>query len=866
MAQPSDKTKIQTSSPRSSSKSYTFSKDANIYNLTPKQQAVHQGTIHRHLSSRKPSDGPSLHTPIISSPFANRTQLASHTHSGGGSVRRPDEDTWDQEEKSVASQSRSVVPDLPVFAKSGVARAHDKTSAGASAGAGMKKNFSAPSMSALQQQKLEQQVYLHPRQIPRSFSADVLDYQPPMELSLIMDLPTDAFMGIGGGLRSVKSLLQIALQKIESDIRQMDADDIYDRDGREEVYGTAEAIPSAPMAIPPSAMEIAVEAPLQDIDELLMDGDDDVDELHRAAGAVPRRKSSAGLPRVDSRARAQTMKHDIETALTQGYTRNLCVAVLQALTGAFLYGWNVAILNVPQPVVQNQVTHMSDSEYALLATMFCAGGLVGAFMAGPLQDRIGRKSALLCIDVLFIVSAAICFLFCHGVFGPVDAIASYAWLWFGRFLVGVASGGATAVVPTYLGEISPPLIRGAIGTSNQLTICFGVVAVSVMSYKSLLGSAHTWSYLFLGNAIPLLQLFTAWTFPESPKWLVQKGRDAEARTALQQLRETVDVRVDMWLMRGGNFDGASADKRKSSVSPHASPPQARKASFATLARLAQQEKSKPATTTTTTTTTTDKKAGGKEPLLSANERQQMQHYDEGVSINKRAAQQTTVAHTGGGGEAARFGMPLEMWRTVKWATIIGVALMLMQQLSGINAVFFYSATILQQAGLTSDLEIWLGTVAIAVANFLAVFIAVFSIDRAGRTVLLIRSCIVMGVASILVSVAIQLEHTSTVWQYSSIAFLVLFVIGFEVGLGAIPWLMTAELSPMQYRGPIVAIATASNWGANLIIAQFSGPIVNLALFYPFAVVCALGVVFTVKFIPETNGKTAQQIQKALSNI
>merc|ERR1712087_785814 len=163
---------------------------------------------------------------------------------------------------------------------------------------------------------------------------------------------------------------------------------------------------------------------------------------------------------------------------------------------------------------------------------------------------------------------------------------------------------------------------------------------------------------------------------------------------------------------------------------------------------------------------------------------------------------------------------------------------------------------------------WLGTTGINLANFLGVFIPVYFIDKAGRRILLVISGVIMIFASVGVSVAILMNeaHDSSVWGYSSILFLVLFVVGFEVGLGPIPWLMMAELSPIEYRGLIVSIATACNWGANLLIAQFSGPIVDSVYFYPFATVCLVGILFTIRFIPETNGKTAAEIQKALANM
>eukprot|EP01084_Bolivina_argentea_P209439 356757_1 len=215
--------------------------------------------------------------------------------------------------------------------------------------------------------------------------------------------------------------------------------------------------------------------------------------------------------------------------------------------------------------------------------------------------------------------------------------------------------------------------------------------------------------------------------------------------------------------------------------------------------------------------------------------------------------------------AAPFGMTSDMWKSVKWATVIAIMLMFTQQMCGINAVFYYSATILSNAGITSEKGKWLGSVGIAIANFFAVFIAVFSIDRAGRKLLLVVSAVVMIFACVLTSIAISFESHGAFWQYSSVAFLILFVVGFEIGLGAIPWLMQAELSPMQYRGGIVAIATGSNWAFNLLIAQFSGPIIQTLYFYPFGLVCVIGIVFTIKYIPETNGKTASEIQKELIN-
>ena len=142
---------------------------------------------------------------------------------------------------------------------------------------------------------------------------------------------------------------------------------------------------------------------------------------------------------------------------------------------------------------------------------------------------------------------------------------------------------------------------------------------------------------------------------------------------------------------------------------------------------------------------------------------------------------------------------MDEYKSVKWAMIIAVVLMWMQQLSGINAIMFYSSNILADAGITSEKGKWLGTTGIDFANFLGVFIPMVFIDRAGRRVLLVISGVIMIIASVGVSVAILMNdaHSSSFWSNSSICFLIVFVVGFEIGLGPIPWLMMAELAPMR---------------------------------------------------------------------
>ena len=218
---------------------------------------------------------------------------------------------------------------------------------------------------------------------------------------------------------------------------------------------------------------------------------------------------------------------------------------------------------------------------------------------------------------------------------------------------------------------------------------------------------------------------------------------------------------------------------------------------------------------------------------------------------------------------ANLGVPVNEIKALKWAVIIAVMVMLMQQLSGINAIRFYSSFMLMEAGITSEKETWLGTLGINATTLVVVFIPICFIDKVGRKkMLIISSCIVL-IAAVGASLVIMLNETydNPALSYSSIAFLVLFVIGFNIGLGPIPWLIMVEVSPMRYRGLVVTIATMSNWLSMVVVGQFSetfmeGPI----KLFGFSICTMIGILFTVRYIPETNGKTASEIQRALNDI
>ena len=122
---------------------------------------------------------------------------------------------------------------------------------------------------------------------------------------------------------------------------------------------------------------------------------------------------------------------------------------------------------------------------------------------------------------------------------------SYPVLLVARFLIGLAVGSASMVVPLYIGEVAPPRVRGALVSLNQLAITAGILASYLVDYG--LSSSSNWRLMFGLAAIPAVILFTGTLFGhESPYWLVARGRDDEARAVLRPVRDedSIETEVD----------------------------------------------------------------------------------------------------------------------------------------------------------------------------------------------------------------------------------------------------------------------------------------------------------------------------------
>lgn len=198
--------------------------------------------------------------------------------------------------------------------------------------------------------------------------------------------------------------------------------------------------------------------------------------------------------------------------------------------------------------------------------------------------------------------------------------------------------------------------------------------------------------------------------------------------------------------------------------------------------------------------------------------------------------------------------------------LLGLGLMFFQQFSGINAVMFYATSIFSESG--SSLEPKIASIIVGVAQVFATVAGSLLVDRLGRKILLSAS----GALHVLSTAALGLYYycigndaTNSDFGWVPLASLVVFIIGFSIGWGPVPWLMIAEITPDMSRSATSAFATAFNWTCAFFVSKYfealKDAITKHGTFFLFSACSLLSIVFVVLALPETKGKSSEEIQE-----
>src|SRR6185312_713505 len=210
------------------------------------------------------------------------------------------------------------------------------------------------------------------------------------------------------------------------------------------------------------------------------------------------------------------------------YRKRIGLISIVACLGGLLFGYDTGVANGAEGPMQAELG-LTDLQVGVVISSLVFAAAVGALIGGKISDAIGRRTTIIVLAVMFFVGVLV------AVLSP-----GFGILVTGRIVLGLAVGGASTVVPVYLAELAPFEIRGSITGRNELAIVVGRFAAFVVN--AILGATlghieGVWRIMFGVCALPAVALFLGMLrMPESPRWLVEKGRLDEALAVLRSVR------------------------------------------------------------------------------------------------------------------------------------------------------------------------------------------------------------------------------------------------------------------------------------------------------------------------------------------
>nr|CAD7596008.1 unnamed protein product [Timema genevievae] len=451
------------------------------------------------------------------------------------------------------------------------------------------------------------------------------------------------------------------------------------------------------------------------------------------------------------------------------------LASLGCLCGGAVLGWTSPAL----PYLQGEDLNdsLTDDQGSWVGATAPLGALVGALPGGWLADTFGRKAMLLYLAVPYFVSWLMI------VFADTSVIILCA----ARVLCGLSMGATTVITSLYNEEISEVEIRGAIGVYLDLMLSVGIL------WCYLVGAMVPYLWLAIASCgLPIVFFITFVWMPESPVYLLSRGKDEKAEKALKWLR------------------GVSPDYDYD---------------------------------------------------ISYEISHMKNRLDEAVSI-------ASMKKHGFWGDVRETLAKFSWTSPAAEASKIVFGLMLFQQMSGIDAVLFYTVEIFQGAG--SSMSAYTCTIIVGVVQVLATGASSLLVELTGRRFLLMISEAAMALC--LAILAIYFYFKDSGHDVSSIGWLPLasvttFVVMFAVGLGPLPWFMMSEVVPTESRDWINAMAVCLNWTLVFTVTKVFSLMLNsmgnAGTFGFFCICCVVGLVFVAVVVPETKGKSLEEIQDDL---
>ncbi|MBB6734116.1 sugar porter family MFS transporter [Cohnella sp. CBP 2801] len=452
---------------------------------------------------------------------------------------------------------------------------------------------------------------------------------------------------------------------------------------------------------------------------------------------------------------SRTAKISNDSQLNMKYVT--LVSVIGAV-GGLLFGFDTAVVSGAVGFLQDRF-HLGDFGAGWAVSSLIIGCIVGAIASGWLSDRLGRKRVLIGAAGLFVIGSIATAL--------PDTFTGYV---IARMISGLGIGITSTICPLYNAEIAPARYRGRLVALNQFAIVTGIfLTYFVNSGIASAGSdawdiSTGWRWMFGIGAIPGL-IFMALLFlvPESPRWLIKRGKPEKA----------LDV----------------------------------------LLRIHGEEAAK----------------------------------QEVLEIKQSFRQEKSSLR-----ELFKPGM--------RFALFVGIGLAILQQVTGINAILYYAPEILKQTGAGTNAAL-IQTILVGFVNMVFTVVSIWLIDKVGRKALLLTGTSIMAACLGLIGLLFHTGHSS---GYLVLALILVYTAAFSISLGPVVWVMLSEIFPNRVRGMATSIASMLLWAADYAVSQSFPPLLSwagpAATYWTFGIMALFTVFFTVAFVPETKGKTLEQME------
>lgn len=447
------------------------------------------------------------------------------------------------------------------------------------------------------------------------------------------------------------------------------------------------------------------------------------------------------------------------------HRKRLGVVALVATFGGLAFGYDTSVINgALDPMVRE--LGLTPITEGVVTSSLLFGAAIGAITGGRLSDAWGRRKTLILLATLFFIGTLVC------VFSPTFAV-----MVIGRVLLGLGVGGASTVVPVFLSELAPYEIRGSLAGRNEMMIVSAQLAAFIVNaiIGNTLGEGNgVWRIMLSVQILPAIGLFVGMLrMPESPRWLVDHGREDEALQVLSTIR-----------------------------------------------------------------------------------------------TKERAAAEVQDIAVVSAEDSARVQMD---WRSIlknKWLVrivLIGIGIGVFQQLTGINSILYYGQTVLKEAGFSSSAAL-IANIAPGVISVIGAIIALRMMDHVSRRKTFIAGYALTTLCHLLIGLgALLLPEGNPARPWVLLVLIVAFVGSMQTFLNVATWVTLSEILPLKMRAFGMGVSVFMLWITNAFLGLYFPTIVNgigiTGSFFAFAVVNAIALVFVITRLPETRGRTLEQLEE-----